>query len=48
MKVHSGHSRQKIAVLFILIVYTVWGTQPLYWQLFGPITLSHIMAHRII
>lgn len=48
MTYHSGHSRQKIAVLFILIVYTVWGTQPLYWQLFGPIPLSHIMAHRII
>jgi chloramphenicol-sensitive protein RarD len=44
----SGDSRQKIAVLFILLVYTVWGTQPLYWQLFGPIPLSHILAHRII
>ena len=48
MTIHSGHGRQKIAVLFILIVYTVWGTQPLYWRLFGPIPLSHIMAHRII
>jgi len=48
MTIHSGHARQKIAVLFILIVYTVWGTQPLYWQLFGPIPLSHILAHRII
>lgn len=45
---HSAHARQKIAVLFILIVYTIWGTQPLYWQLFGPIPLSHILAHRII
>ncbi len=44
----SGDSRQKIAVLFILLVYTVWGTQPLYWQLFGTIPLSHILAHRII
>jgi len=37
-----------MAVAFILIVYTVWGVQPLYWQLFGPIPLSHILAHRII
>jgi chloramphenicol-sensitive protein RarD len=48
MTMHSAHARQKIAVLFILIVYTIWGIQPLYWQLFGPIPLSHILAHRII
>jgi chloramphenicol-sensitive protein RarD len=46
--IRSGHAHQKLAVFFILIVYTVWGVQPLYWQLFGPIPLSHILAHRII
>lgn len=44
----SADTRQKFAVLFILLVYTVWGTQPLYWRLFGTIPLSHILAHRII
>jgi chloramphenicol-sensitive protein RarD len=44
----NRYPQQKIAVLFVLIVYTVWGLQPLYWQLFGPIPLSHILAHRII
>lgn len=48
MTIHPAHARKKIAVLFILIVYTVWGIQPLYWQFFGPIPLSHILAHRII
>jgi len=44
----SGDAHQRLAVFFIVIVYTVWGVQPLYWQLFGPIPLSHILAHRII
>ena len=32
----------------VLSVYTVWGIQPLYWQMFKDIPLSHILAHRII
>jgi len=38
----------KKAVIYILITYTVWGIQPLYWRLFTKIPLSYILAHRII
>lgn len=48
MAISSGHAQHKIAVFFILIVYTIWGIQPLYWQLFGSMPLAHILAHRII
>lgn len=48
MAIRSKRAQQRLAVLFILIVYTVWGTQPLYWRLFGPISPTHILAHRII
>jgi len=38
----------KKAIIYILITYTVWGIQPLYWRLFTEIPLSYILAHRII
>lgn len=47
----SDHIKQSInqtALFSILCVYTIWGIQPLYWQFFKAIPLSHILAHRII
>ena len=34
--------------LSILITYTIWGVQSLYWTTFGSTDLTYIMAHRII
>jgi len=44
----GGYAHRRSALFFIFFVYTVWGIQPLYWQLFSGIPLSHILAHRII
>ena len=38
----------RMSLVCVLLVYTIWGIQPLYWQLFNDISLSHILAHRII
>ena len=37
-----------MSLVCVLLVYTIWGIQPLYWQLFGDIPLPHILAHRIV
>lgn len=39
---------QKLPLMSVLLVYTIWGVQPLYWRLFHQIPLTHILAHRII
>ncbi|MDW7672813.1 MAG: EamA family transporter RarD [Bacillota bacterium] len=39
---------QKLPLMSVLLVYTIWGIQPLYWQLFHQVPLTHILAHRII
>jgi len=44
----SGSSVHKPALLSILCVYSIWGIQPLYWQFFKEIPLSHVLAHRIL
>ncbi|MDM8533764.1 EamA family transporter RarD [Clostridiaceae bacterium HSG29] len=36
------------ANLYILVTYTIWGIQPLYWRLFTHFPLPYILAHRII
>ena len=38
----------RMSLVCVLSVYTIWGIQPLYWQIFNDISLSHILAHRII
>jgi chloramphenicol-sensitive protein RarD len=39
---------QKLPLMSVLLVYTLWGVQPIYWRLFHQIPLTHILAHRII
>ncbi len=39
---------QKLPLMSVLLVYTIWGVQPLYWRLFHQVPLTHILAHRII
>ena len=38
----------KLAFASVFCVYTIWGTQPLYWQYFNSVPLPHILAHRIL
>ena len=32
----------------LLVTYTVWGLQPLYWKALRDIPLMQILSHRII
>lgn len=38
----------KLPVVSVLLAYFIWGIQPLYWQFFKHIPLTHILAHRIV
>ncbi len=35
-------------IISILITYTVWGLQPLYWKMFSHLDIEIVMAARII
>ncbi|MEA3423224.1 MAG: hypothetical protein U9Q80_05485 [Bacillota bacterium] len=40
--------KENFAIISIVITYIIWGIQSLYWRSFGDMSLSFIMAHRII
>lgn len=44
----NGAEAGLFPLLGLLLVYTVWGAQPLYWRLFQSVPLSQILAHRIV
>jgi chloramphenicol-sensitive protein RarD len=39
---------QSIGIIFILLTYTVWGIQSLYWNIFKDLSPSVILCYRIL
>jgi chloramphenicol-sensitive protein RarD len=47
-KLRDEMKKENFAIISIVIAYFIWGIQSLYWRSFDDVSLSFIMAHRII
>ncbi|QEK11516.1 EamA family transporter RarD [Crassaminicella thermophila] len=41
-------SKENYGLLSVILVYTIWGIQALYWKIFEDVPLMQLLAHRII
>jgi chloramphenicol-sensitive protein RarD len=42
------HQQVSRGVWYGIVAYTIWGTFPLYWRLFGQVPTMQVLGHRIV
>ncbi len=43
-----GTDERKVAIIYIISAYTIWGLLPIYWKWLDAIPSSEVLAHRMI
>lgn len=43
-----GTDERKVAVMYIISAYTIWGLLPIYWKWLDAVPSSEVLAHRMI
>lgn len=43
-----GEDERKVAIIYIVFAYTIWGLLPIYWKWLDAVPPSEILAHRMI